>query len=143
MIPILGQATKGAQLAYDGGRAIRALDKLEDAASAGRHAPISTTILGNGQTTRVIPFAEGTGARTLDNGLTEAQWNALSARQQWKANDGQLRKHINAGDRFRDIGPDTNVRSLDLRDAELLRLRERGIPVERVSPAELRRILGE
>jgi hypothetical protein len=105
--------------------------------------PQGTTILGNGQTTRVVPFAERTGGRTLDNGLTEAQWNALSPKQQWKVNDGQLRKHINDADRFRDIGPDGYRRSLDLRKAELQRLDERGIPVETVSPAELRRILGE
>ncbi|KKL03860.1 hypothetical protein LCGC14_2621910, partial [marine sediment metagenome] len=36
MIPILGQGTKGAQLAYKGGKLARAGDKLEDAASLGR-----------------------------------------------------------------------------------------------------------
>jgi len=39
MIPILGQGTKGAQLAYKGGKLARAADKLEDAASLGRVAP--------------------------------------------------------------------------------------------------------
>jgi hypothetical protein len=103
----------------------------------------STTVLGNGQTTRVVPFAERTGARTLDNGLTEAQWNALTPRQQWRVNDGQLRRHINAGDQFRDIGPDGLERTLDLRRAELLRLSERGVPVERVSTQEVRKVLGQ
>ncbi|KKL25973.1 hypothetical protein LCGC14_2399920, partial [marine sediment metagenome] len=35
MIPILGQGTKGAQLAYKGGKLARATGKLEDAASVG------------------------------------------------------------------------------------------------------------
>ncbi len=119
------------------------VDTVAGARRSVHNAPNRTTILGNDQTTRVVPFAERTGGRTLDNGLTESQWNALSPRQQWKVNDGQLRKHANEGDRFRDIGPDGRVRSLDLRKAELLRLRERGVPIERVSPGELRRILGE
>lgn len=38
-----------------------------------------TTILGNGQYKRVVPFAEKTGARTLDNGLTSKEWNALTS----------------------------------------------------------------
>lgn len=75
--------------------------------------------------------------------MTEAEWNALTPRQQWKVNDGQLRQHINAGDQFRDIGPDGLERTLDLRRAELLRLSERGVPVERVSPEEIRRVLGQ
>src|SRR5690606_6688705 len=68
--------------------------KATIAAAVARRVP-NTTVLGNGQTTRVVPFAERTGARTLDNGLTEAEWNALTPRQQWKVNDGQLRQHIN------------------------------------------------
>jgi hypothetical protein len=120
-------------------RGVRAAGELNDLARRSR----KTTVIGNGQTTRVVPFAERTGGRTLDNGLTEAQWNALTPRQRLKLNDGELRRHINAGDQFRDIGPDGLERSLDLRRAELLRLRDRGIPVERVSPGEVRRVLGQ
>jgi hypothetical protein len=43
---------------------------------------------------------------------------------------------------FRDIGPDDQIRALDLRKAELLRLQERGIPVEVVNPTEVKRVLG-
>jgi hypothetical protein len=89
-----------------------------------------------------VPFAERTGARTLENGLTAEEWNQLSPRQQWKVNDGCLRQRINEGDLFRDIGPDGRVRALDLREAELYRLQERGIPVEEVPPEEVQRVLG-
>lgn len=90
----------------------------------------------------MVPFAEKTGARTLDNGLTSAQWNKLTPKEQYRLNDGQLRGRIRDGDLFRDIGPDGRVRALDLRKAEMLRLQERGVPVEAVSPEEVARVLG-
>ena len=97
----------------------------------------NTTILGNGQQKRVIPFAQKTNASTIDNGLTEAQYIKLSSKQKYKLNDGLLRQRINRGDTFRDIGKDNVSRDLDLLEAELLRLRDRGIFVETVSPTEI------
>ena len=106
-------------------------------ASSGR-----STILGNGQYDRVIPFAEKTGGKTLESGLSAKEWNALLPKQQFKLNDGLLRERIKAGDIFRDIGPDGIVRALDLRRAELTRLSDRAIPLEIVGKEEILRILG-
>jgi hypothetical protein len=96
---------------------------------------------------RVIPFAEGTGARHLGFGATADEWAAMTPRQRWKLNDGMLRARINEGDSFRYIGRDpgrpASVRSgFDLTGSELLRLNSRGIPYDVVSPAEVFKILG-
>ncbi len=113
------------------------------AANAGRE----TTILGENMGQRVMPFAEGTGARHLGFGATADEWAAMTPRQRWKLNDGMLRARINEGDSFRYIGRDADrppsVRAgFDLTGSELLRLNSRGIPYDIVSPAEVFKILG-
>jgi hypothetical protein len=81
--------------------------------------------------------------------LNEAagNWDKMTPRQRWKANDGELRKRINAGDRFRYIGKDPNRsdaarRRFDLTRSELDRLRDRGIPWEDVPIEEIMCVLG-
>ncbi|TWT94541.1 hypothetical protein Pla52n_53620 [Stieleria varia] len=101
-----------------------------------------TTIIGNGQYSRVVPFAKATGARTIENGMTETDWEKLSSRERYKLNDGNLRERIREGDRFRSLGPDGRNRKLDLLIAEMNRLRERGIPVEEVPQDEILNVIG-
>ena len=106
-----------------------------------------TTVLGENMAERVIPFAEQTGARTIPFGATSEEWEAMTARQQWKLNDGALRARINEGDTFRYIGQDPlrnpALRTeFDLTRSELLRLNSRGIPYETVSPSEVMSVLG-
>lgn len=106
-----------------------------------------TTVLGENMATRVIPFAERTGARTLGFGATADEWAKMTAQQRWKLNDGMLRARIGQGDVFRSIGFDTlrapaQREGFDLLGSELLRLSERGIPVDHVSPDEIFKILG-
>ncbi len=106
-----------------------------------------TTILGENMLQRVIPFAEATGARRLPFGTTSEGWNALTPYQRWKLNDGALRARINEGDAFRYIGIDPArkpaVRArFDLTGSELLRLNEREIPFESVSPAKVLSVIG-
>jgi hypothetical protein len=118
-------------------------DRAGVAANAGRE----TTILGENMGQRVMPFAEGTGARHLGFGATADEWAAMTPRQRWKLNDGMLRARINEGDSFRYIGRDADrpasVRAgFDLTGSELLRLNSRGIPYDIVSPAEVFKILG-
>ncbi|HVF06356.1 MAG TPA: DNRLRE domain-containing protein [Frankiaceae bacterium] len=116
--------------------------------SAAQHgAGTRTTILGENMKDRVEPFANATGARTLGFGTTDEQWHALTWRQKWKLNDGQLRARIREGDDFRYIGPDegrTDAQRLkfDLTGSELLRLDERGVPYETVSKYEVRKTIG-
>ena len=96
---------------------------------------------------RVIPFAEKTGGRTLPFGTTAEQWAKLTPKQRWKLNDGTLRARINEGDSFQSIGRDAYRdpalrRQFDLTGSELLRLNERGIPYETISPSTVRQIIG-
>lgn len=107
-----------------------------------------TTILGENMTDRVIPFAERTDARHLPFGATAEEWDAMTPRERYRLNDGALRARINEGDNFRYIGQDparpAEVRArFDLTRSELLRLQERGIPYETVSPDEVAKILGQ
>jgi len=90
-------------------------------------------------TQRVIPYAEKTGARTLPFGTTAEKWSKLTPKQRWKLNDGALRKRINEGDNFKYIGRDPGrnpaVRNkFDLTGSELLRLKDRSISYETVTP---------
>jgi hypothetical protein len=106
-----------------------------------------TTILGENMGERVIPFANRTNARTLPFGTSKAKWNAMTSRQRWSLNDGTLRARINQGDTFRYIGQDPYRpavfrKQFDLTGSELLRLNERGVPFESVSPSEIQLILG-
>jgi hypothetical protein len=103
------------------------------------------TILGENMKDRVRPFANRTGGRYLNEAA--GNWDKMTPRQRWKANDGELRKRINAGDRFRYIGKDPNRsdaarRRFDLTRSELDRLRDRGIPWEDVPIEEIMCVLG-
>lgn len=107
----------------------------------------STTILGENMAGRVQPFADATGSRTLGFGSSEEEWNAMSPAQRWRLNDGQLRARINEGDDFRYIGQDPDRSPLlrqqfDLTRSELLRLGDRGIPFDFVSPDEVFKMIG-
>ena len=106
-----------------------------------------TTILGENMSGRVQPFADATGSRTLGFGSTADEWNSMSPAQRWRLNDGQLRARINEGDDFRYIGQDADRSPLlrqqfDLTRSELLRLEDRGIPFDFVSPDELFKMIG-
>jgi RHS repeat-associated protein len=96
-----------------------------------------TTILGEGMKDRVIPYANRTGGRPLPWSGTPEQWERMTPRQRWKANDRELRIRIREGDSFRYIGkdgrPDSARRRFDLTRSELDRLKDRGIPYEVVS----------
>jgi len=105
------------------------------------------TILGENMKDRVGPFARRTGGRPLPWAGTPEQWDKMTPRQRWKANDRELRKRIRAGDSFRYIGPDPNRsdaarRRFDLTRSELDRLRDRGIPWEDVPIEEILCVLG-
>ncbi|MBW3634822.1 MAG: hypothetical protein KY456_17520, partial [Chloroflexi bacterium] len=105
-----------------------------------------TTILGENMRVRVTPFAERTGARTIDMADTD-DWNRMSPKERYHTNDGSLRKRINEGDDFRYIGQDpersaTDRAKFDLTRSELVRLDERGIPYETVSEDEVVKVLG-
>lgn len=96
---------------------------------------------------RVIPFADRTGARYLPFGTSAEEWAKMTPKERWKLNDRALRVRINEGDNFRYIGQDSYRdpalrREFDLTRSELLRLRERGVPFESVSPHEIQNILG-
>jgi len=106
-----------------------------------------TTVLGENMAQRVIPFAEQTGARTLGFGATADEWAAMTAQQRYKLNDGMLRARINEGDSFRYIGIDAGRKpaeraAFDLTGSELLRLQDRVIPYQTVSPSEVMSVLG-
>jgi RHS repeat-associated protein len=106
-----------------------------------------TTVLGENMMQRVIPFATKTNARTLPFGTTSAQWSKMTFQQRWKLNDGALRARINDGDLFRYIGQDPFRNPLlrqefDLTGSELLRLNDRRIPFQIVSPQEVMSVLG-
>jgi len=107
-----------------------------------------TTILGENVTDRVMPFATRTNSRTLGFGTTDAEWSAMSSKQRWRLNDGQLRARINEGDDFRYIGRDpyrdpASRQSFDLTRSELLRLDDRGIPYDEVSWQEVSKLLDQ
>lgn len=96
---------------------------------------------------RVQPFADATGGRTLGFGTPAERWNAMTPAQRWKLNDGQLRARINEGDDFRYIGQDPDRSPLlrqqfDLTRSELLRLQDRGVPYDLVSPDEVFKTIG-
>ncbi|MGQ0824716.1 MAG: hypothetical protein ACT4OX_06785, partial [Actinomycetota bacterium] len=102
----------------------------------------STTILGENMRDRVVPYAHATGGRTLEFRHTPQEWDAMTPRQRWQANDGQLRERINAGDDFAYIGRDVSREAadrgrFDLASSELLRLEERGIAYAKVDKAEV------
>jgi len=106
-----------------------------------------TTVLGENMAQRVIPFAEQTGASTLGFGATADEWAAMTAQQRYKLNDGMLRARINEGDSFRYIGIDAGRKpaeraAFDLTGSELLRLQDRVIPYQTVSPSEVMSVLG-
>jgi hypothetical protein len=106
-----------------------------------------TTILGENMRDRVIPFAQATNARTLPWGTTPQQWAQMTPQQRWKLNDGILRARINDGDSFRYIGidpgrPMAERLRFDLTRSELLRLNERGIPYQTVTPQEVISTIG-
>jgi len=105
------------------------------------------TILGEGMPNRVIPFAKRTGGRPLPWAGTREQWDKMTPKQRWKANDGALRRRIREGDSFRYIGRDPGKsdaarRRFDLTRSELDRLRDRGIPWEDVPIEEILCVLG-
>lgn len=118
-----------------------------DTASECSVAAKSTTVLGENMAKRTIPFAEATGARTLPFGTTAEEWAKMTPQQRWKLNDGALRTRINEGDNFRYIGQDpyrspAQRTQFDLTRSELLRLQERNVPYETVSPSEVQSVLG-
>jgi len=119
----------------------------ERVATAGGGVLRQTTILGENNIQRVMPFAQQTGARSLGFGATEAEWQAMTPAQRWRLNDGMLRARINEGDAFRYIGQDP-LRNpalrmeFDLTRSELLRLETRNIPYEVVSPSDVQKVLG-
>ncbi len=128
-------------LAAVGGLAFRTAARATGAVVRG------VTVLGENMVGRVMPFAERTGARTLGFGTNVERWAQMTPRQRWKLNDGQLRKRMGDGDRFRTIGIDSARDPLarhrfDLTRSELLRLSDRGISVEQVSPKEVLNVLG-
>lgn len=107
----------------------------------------NTTILGENMMERVIPYAEETGSRTLPFGATADEWAKMTPQQRWRLNDGTLRARINEGDSFRYIGQDPrrlpSVRTeFDLTRSELLRLQDRSISYEVVSPSAVQSVLG-
>jgi len=113
---------------------------------AARGTP-QTTILGENMRDRVIPFANATDARVLPWGTTPQQWAQMTPQQRWKLNDGALRARINEGDSFRYIGidpgrPAAERLRFDLTRSELLRLNDRGVPFETVSPQEVISTIG-
>lgn len=101
----------------------------------------AVTIIGNNQKDRIIPYAQKTGARTIENGKTAAEWEKLSSKEKYKLNDGKFRERMNEGDRIKDIGPDGQNRPLDLRKAELNRAQDRNYPVERVPAEEVNKVI--
>ena len=120
---------------------------LETYAFSAAKQSTQTTVLGENMMQRVIPFARKTNARTLPFGTTSAQWSKMTFQQRWKLNDGALRARINDGDLFRYIGQDPFRNPLlrqefDLTGSELLRLNDRGIPFQIVSPQEVMSVLG-
>ncbi len=125
------------------GAGIRVVGKADDVVDISRQ----TTVLGENMMERVIPYADKTGARTLPFGTTPEEWAKLTPKERWKLNDGALRKRINEGDNFKYIGQDVYRdpavrRQFDLTGSELLRLNERGIPYETVSPSDVKQVLG-
>ncbi|MGH9187352.1 MAG: RHS repeat-associated core domain-containing protein, partial [Acidimicrobiales bacterium] len=111
------------------------------------HLAPSTTTLGENMTGRVMPFADATGARTLGFGSTADEWAAMTPQQRYHLNDGMLRARMTEGDDFRYIGQDPSrppeVRArFDLTRSELLRLDERGVPYDVVSPDEVFKTIG-
>lgn len=96
---------------------------------------------------RVIPFADATNARRIPFGTTADEWANLTPQQRWRLKDGALRARINEGDSFRYIGidparPPAVRNQFDLTGSELLRLNDRGIPYETVSPQEVISTIG-
>lgn len=97
---------------------------------------------------RVEPFAEATGARTPPDGSgpSSAEWDAMSAKEKYRLNDGMLRARIREGDDFAtsawttdriQCGPSSISRVLSS-----LRLDERGVSYETVSQDEVLKTIG-
>ncbi len=140
-----GQAAYSGDMAGMGLGAIGFLP-FGDFAKLGKAAK-GTTVLGENMMQRVIPYAEKTGGRTLPFGTTKEQWDAMTPQQRWKLNDGSLRARINEGDSFQYIGQDPfrnplQRQQFDLTGSELLRLNERGIPYQTVSPQAVQSVIG-
>ena len=90
---------------------------------------------------------DATSARALEFEDSREAWNAMTSKERWHRNDGQLRSRTREGDAFRYIGIDperspTARSRFDLTRAELLRLQDRGITYETVSPEEVFSVLG-
>ncbi len=74
------------------------------------------------------------------------QWNKLTAKEKYKLIDGAIRQRINKGHNFKTLGEDKYrdpmLRSeQDLLRSEYLRLDERGIGYNIVSPFEVRNLI--
>lgn len=110
-------------------------------------SPRQTTILGENMRDRVIPFAHATDARVLPWGTTPGRWAQMTPQQRWKLNDGALGARTNEGDSFRYIGidpgrPMAERLRFDLARSELLRLNDRAIPYQTVTPQEVISTIG-
>jgi RHS repeat-associated protein len=143
LIPVVGDAIK-----YGVKHGDNVVDALRRIPTDTAVQPLKrqTTILGENMHKRVTPFADKTGAQTLPLAPPE-QWAKMTPKERYRLNDGSLRTRINSGDTFRYIGQDPYrdpaLRAqFDLTRSELLRLQERGISYETVSPAEVQRVLG-
>ena len=72
-------------------------------------------------------------------GATAEKWAKLTPKQRWTLNDGALRKWMNEGDKFKYIGTDPGRnpalrKKFNLTGSELLRMKDKGIPYETVTP---------
>ena len=116
-------------------------------AKAERKAPTRrTTILGENMADRVSPYANKTGGRTIPMGSKKA-WDAMSPKERWKKNDGDLRKRIKEGDNFEYIGQDTGRSAaarnkFDLTRSELQRLNDRGVSYTSVAADKVKQTIG-
>ncbi len=135
-----------ADAAGDAAKLANKADNVADAAQLSQVPARQVTILGENMAGRVQPYAQATGARTLD--LVSAQdWAKMSPKQRYHANDGALRKRIKEGDAFEYIGRDplrpAGLREkFDLTGSELLRLEERGVPYRTVPRSQVRATIG-
>ena len=130
------------------GKEVAQIVKNAKQGKAAKNTPLrQTTVLGENMRDRVIPFADATNARTLPWGTTPERWAQMTPQQRWKLNDGALRARINEGDSFRYIGidpgrPVAERLRFDLTRSELLRLNDRGIPYQTVTPREVISTIG-
>ncbi|MFN5945741.1 MAG: hypothetical protein ACK5Q4_00355 [Phycisphaerae bacterium] len=106
-----------------------------------------TTVLGENMMDRVIPYARKTGGRELPFGTTPEEWARMSPRDRYKLNDGTLRSRLKEGDNIESIGrdprrPEALRKKFDLTGAELLRLKDRGVPVREVPAEVVKSVIG-